>query len=300
MDLRYIESTLPAGFRFCPSDEELLCYYLQKKVTNERASQGTMVEVDLHTHEPWELPEAAKLNKNEWYFFSFRDRKYATGWRSNRATKSGYWKATGRDRTVCDPKRRESVGMRKTLVFYEGRAPNGKKTNWIMHEFRLEGLHTPPKEDWVLCRVFHKKKGDPVKYKSENEQEMINPGNSSCFSSVYMDLDLSPPHHHHDQQMPDSRACHGHATTSAFPALLPQQQEEGIKPSTLLDLAWLHYDFLESKGSGEDGGLLFDMGLDEEHDREQLVEAAGLMDDNFGASSGVVVQGGNYCDAQAF
>ncbi|XP_074584772.1 NAC domain-containing protein 21/22-like [Curcuma longa] len=291
MDLRYIESTLPAGFRFCPSDEELLCYYLQKKVTtNDRASQGTMVEVDLHTHEPWELPEAAKLNKNEWYFFSFRDRKYATGWRSNRATKSGYWKATGRDRTVCDPKSREVVGMRKTLVFYEGRAPNGRKTNWVMHEFRLEALHTPPKEGWVLCRVFNKNKGGPVKYTSENEQE--NTGNSSCFSSVYMDLDLSPPRH--DQQMPDSRACHGHVTTSAFP-LLPQQ--EGTKSSTLLDLAWLHFDFLESKGSGEDGGLLFDMGLDEgEHDHELL---GGGMDGNFGASSGVVVPGGN-SNAQAF
>ncbi|XP_054792753.1 NAC domain-containing protein 21/22-like [Prosopis cineraria] len=48
--------------------------------------------------------------------------------------------------------------MRKTLVFYRNRAPNGIKTGWIMHEFRLETPHMPPKEDWVLCRVFHKSK----------------------------------------------------------------------------------------------------------------------------------------------
>ncbi|KAF9616647.1 hypothetical protein IFM89_030881 [Coptis chinensis] len=29
-----------------------------------------------------------------------------------------------------------------------------------MHEFRLENLHMPPKEEWVLCRVFHKGKED--------------------------------------------------------------------------------------------------------------------------------------------
>jgi hypothetical protein len=94
--------------------------------------------------------EVAKLNASEWYFFSFRDRKYATGFRTNRATTSGYWKATGKDRTVVDPMTREVVGMRKTLVFYRNRAPNGIKTGWIMHEFRLETPHMPPKVSFTL------------------------------------------------------------------------------------------------------------------------------------------------------
>ena len=44
-----------------------------------------------------------------------------------------------------DPTRKEIVGMRKTLVFYKNRAPNGIKTGWIMHEFRIETPHMPPK-----------------------------------------------------------------------------------------------------------------------------------------------------------
>ncbi|KAJ8535689.1 hypothetical protein K7X08_023409 [Anisodus acutangulus] len=156
MGLRDIGSTLPPGFRFCPSDEELVCHYLYKKIANQEVIRGTLEEVDLHTCEPWQLPQVAKLNSSEWYFFSFRDRKYATGFRTNRATISGYWKATGKDRTVNDIQTGALIGMRKTLVFYKNRAPIGIKTGWIMHEFRLENPHIPPKEDWVLCRVFHK------------------------------------------------------------------------------------------------------------------------------------------------
>ncbi|KAK9137884.1 hypothetical protein Sjap_008478 [Stephania japonica] len=143
MGLRDIEAALPPGFRFAPSDEELVCHYLYDKITNNRASNDTMVEVNLHICEPWQLPEMAKLGANEWYFFTFRDRKYSTGFRSNRSTSSGYWKATGKDRAVVDPTSNAVVGMRKTLVFYNGRAPNGIKSGWVMHEFRLENGQMP-------------------------------------------------------------------------------------------------------------------------------------------------------------
>lgn len=159
------EQGLPPGFRFHPTDEELITFYLASKVFNGSFCGVEIAEVDLNRCEPWELPDVAKMGEREWYFFSLRDRKYPTGLRTNRATGAGYWKATGKDREVYSSSasgRGASsllLGMKKTLVFYKGRAPRGEKTKWVMHEYRLDGdfsyRHTC-KEEWVICRIFHK------------------------------------------------------------------------------------------------------------------------------------------------
>lgn len=79
------------------------------------------------------------MGEEEWYFYSVRDRKYPTGVRANRATRAGYWKATGKDREVINSSNGRLVGFKKTLVFYLGRAPKGQKTNWSMHGHLREG-----------------------------------------------------------------------------------------------------------------------------------------------------------------
>ncbi|KAF7095305.1 hypothetical protein CFC21_097506 [Triticum aestivum] len=155
------EHGLPPGFRFHPTDEELVTFYLAAKVFNGACCGGVdIAEVDLNRCEPWDLPEAARMGEREWYFFSLRDRKYPTGLRTNRATGAGYWKATGKDREVLNAATGSLLGMKKTLVFYRGRAPRGEKTKWVLHEYRLDGdfgaARRSCKEEWVVCRIFHK------------------------------------------------------------------------------------------------------------------------------------------------
>ncbi|XP_009411204.2 NAC domain-containing protein 30-like isoform X2 [Musa acuminata AAA Group] len=157
-------SCVPPGFRFHPTEAELVGYYLARKVACQKIDPDVIRDVDLYRMEPWDLQDRCKYGheeQTEWYFFSFKDRKYPSGTRTNRATAAGFWKATGRDKPVLSSSR--IIGMRKTLVFYEGRAPNGRKTDWIMHEYRLQtSQHGPPQEEgWVVCRAFQKPSPSP-------------------------------------------------------------------------------------------------------------------------------------------
>ncbi|XP_059631508.1 NAC domain-containing protein 17-like isoform X1 [Cornus florida] len=128
----------PPGFRFHPTDEELVLYYLKRKICRLRLKLDIIAETDVYKCDPEELPEQSKLKTGDrqWFFFSPRDRKYPNGARSNRATRHGYWKTTGKDRAVrCNSR---SVGVKKTLVFYKGRAPSGERTDWVMHEYTMD------------------------------------------------------------------------------------------------------------------------------------------------------------------
>ncbi|KAL0343229.1 UNVERIFIED_CONTAM: protein ATAF2 [Sesamum angustifolium] len=152
---------LPAGFRFHPTDEELVVHYLCRRCAGDQIAVPIIAELDLYKFDPWELPDMSLYGEKEWYFFSPRDRKYPNGSRPNRAAGTGYWKATGADKPVGKPK---TLGIKKALVFYAGKAPRGVKTNWIMHEYRLANVDRSAGkrnnlrlDDWVLCRIYNKK-----------------------------------------------------------------------------------------------------------------------------------------------
>ncbi|KAL3512557.1 hypothetical protein ACH5RR_025274 [Cinchona calisaya] len=161
---------LPPGFRFQPTDEEIVFQYLLRKTFSCPLPASIIPEINVCKHDPWDLPGDLEQDR---YFFSNKEAKYPNGNRTNRATDAGYWKATGVDKQIVSSKRKPLVGLRKTLVFYKGKPPHGSKTEWIMHEYRLiltgktsccSQQITKSSQNcsvqlgnWVLCHIFLKK-----------------------------------------------------------------------------------------------------------------------------------------------
>ncbi|KAJ4970424.1 hypothetical protein NE237_003523 [Protea cynaroides] len=159
---------LPLGFRFYPTEEELITFYLRNKLEGTRPDLDRVIPVfDIYEMDPWQLPqlsgELCRADPEQWFFFSPRQAREARGGRPNRITSAGYWKTTGSP-GYSYSSGNQIIGMKKTMVFYKGRAPSGKKTEWKMNEYRAilgasttSSATTPNpilRHEYSLCRVY--------------------------------------------------------------------------------------------------------------------------------------------------
>ncbi|PKA51173.1 NAC domain-containing protein 68 [Apostasia shenzhenica] len=195
------ELNLPPGFRFHPTDEELVVHYLCRKAAHQCLPAPIIAEVNLYKFNPWELPDKALFGQREWYFFTPRDRKYPNGTRPNRAAGKGYWKATGADKPVAPKGSSRALGIKKALVFYSGKAPKGVKTDWIIHEYRLPDSNRSAAnrkgslklDEWVLCRLYNKKNAWEKMQLNQKETTSLADTESDSFRTTESDVDDSAP-----------------------------------------------------------------------------------------------------------
>lgn len=83
IDKKMVGSSLPPGFRFHPTDEELVGYYLHRKNEGLEIELDIIPSTDLYKFDPWELPgmillENPRLNKNLIFSISLRFLKIQT------------------------------------------------------------------------------------------------------------------------------------------------------------------------------------------------------------------------------
>ncbi|XP_020107570.1 NAC domain-containing protein 104-like [Ananas comosus] len=186
---------LPPGFRFFPSDEELVVHFLYRKAAHLPCQPDIIPTIDLRCNDPWDLNGKALQGGNQWYFFTRRT--------PNRATPNGYWSPIDTDEPITSCER--VVGVKKTLIFYYGETPQGTKTYWIMHEYHLaeaglsntrsttsctnasrpvkkRGNQTTESNKWVLCRVYESNCGSQVSFCDDGSE-------LSCLDEVFLSLD---------------------------------------------------------------------------------------------------------------
>ncbi|PAN13293.1 hypothetical protein PAHAL_2G326500 [Panicum hallii] len=186
-------SQLPPGFRFHPTDEELVVQYLRRKVLARPLPAAVIPVVhDVARLDPWDLPGASE---GEGYFFSLR-RAPATGRR--RRAGSGYWKVTGKDKPVflqCGGRRQLLVGVKTALAFHRSEPSSSSRTGWVMHEYRLavpggvamaeqrkNANHARVVEpgEWVVCRVSLKNR--PRRSRPNRDGDSKTPGNRTSIA----------------------------------------------------------------------------------------------------------------------
>ncbi|KAJ8438974.1 hypothetical protein Cgig2_018885 [Carnegiea gigantea] len=233
---------IPTGYRFEPDDEQLLTYYLKPKLEHNQLPPNFMHEIDLYRPgcpdvNPQCLTAKYAGHEEKWYFFTPRDRKYPNGKRPNRASGTGYWKATAAIRDIHrSTGNKELLGHRSSLVFYQGNPP-GRKTNWLMQEFSV-GNHLirktatpavdrpnaswPPKrmklDEWVLCIIY-------INERSENKQKKSREVNFSMNESepvVQGDADHQGENHsggsenHHNRNYQDHESGSSNADNIGY------------------------------------------------------------------------------------
>ncbi|KAJ6425803.1 hypothetical protein OIU84_026392 [Salix udensis] len=156
--------TFPPGYRFWPKDEELVVYYLMKKIRNEPLPKNRIHEVNIYDYHPKTLAEKYKLfQEDAWYFFTTRLKKYPKGKIPDRGVPGGFWKPTGSPDPI--PAKHSNIKIeRRSLDFYEGKGNTGRRTEWKMYEYypktddnvsstNTEGMRL---NDCVLCKIYLK------------------------------------------------------------------------------------------------------------------------------------------------
>ncbi|XP_020246446.1 NAC domain-containing protein 104 [Asparagus officinalis] len=181
------DADLPPGFRFFPSDEELVVHFLRRKASHLPCQPNIIPTLDLHLFDPWDLNGNALQGGNQvWYFFS-RNAQH-------RATPSGCWSPVGISENITNGD--QHVGVKKTLVFFFGE----NKTNWVMHEYHLldainastsntrrssSKKRSNPRTEtnkWIICRVYDSSCGSQSSFQDGGRE-------LSCLDEVFLSFD---------------------------------------------------------------------------------------------------------------
>ncbi|CAL9247305.1 unnamed protein product [Arabidopsis halleri] len=221
---------LPPGFKFVPSDEQVIFCYLKPYLDGNKT---VLLDVPIHLVNLYESNpqllsvEFDKGNVKEWFIITERNkvdqglsqtkRVGNGGTKQKRGdTKGGYWHATvgAQEINVGD-----IVGYKTAFAYFVREQSADVKTDWLMLEYSLHHTCHNNDKDYTLCKIYltpqatkkKKKEVEEQNKKQKNGEGVIsvgersspepqrqppseNPFSSSSSSSSSLSADnLSPP-----------------------------------------------------------------------------------------------------------
>ncbi|KAK1575929.1 hypothetical protein Q3G72_009535 [Acer saccharum] len=220
------QQSIPPGYRFCPSDKQLIVCYLRKKVYNQTLPKiNDIYDVEINKYTPLQLfDNYRRAGEAAMYFFTSRDRKYLKGKRPNRAVVGGFWKATASKQAIED-KNNNLIGYKSALVYHRGTFKNSTKTDWLMQEYTLPD-NTPAYipstssstnmklNTFVLCKIYRK---------STKLFESMEPSMSSSATPLQAPPMLLLQANDHYEQMPPELPLQANDHHEQMPPELPLQ-----------------------------------------------------------------------------
>ncbi|KAK2974252.1 hypothetical protein RJ640_016738 [Escallonia rubra] len=166
-------NTIPTGFKFQPTEEELLQHYLSCKVRGKPLPcEWVVTDCDLYDEK--QLEEVFRAGRSRgggepMYFFTPLKKKGKDGTtRFDRTVgEMGCWHCQA-NRDILDGRRKSVIGAVRSFVFKRGESSSLEKSRerWNMNEYSLEGA-----PHYVICSVTKKKEKGGEKRKICHDHE---------------------------------------------------------------------------------------------------------------------------------
>ncbi|KAL9279386.1 putative transcription factor NAM family [Arabidopsis thaliana] len=165
---------LPIGYRFHPTEQELILHYLLPKAFASPLPSSIIPVFDLFFSHPLTFPGDQKEKQR--YFFCKKREVSSNEHRIKISSGDGYWKPIGKERPIiaCG----KTFGIRKTLAFYETNKSSSycNKTRWSMTEYCLAGFASAKVSgEWAVYNVYERKgsKGRKQRKSREGDDEEL-------------------------------------------------------------------------------------------------------------------------------
>ncbi|KAK9143009.1 hypothetical protein Syun_012409 [Stephania yunnanensis] len=243
--------TVPAGYRFSPTDQELLEQYLFNKIKNLTLTPNNIVIKDIYEcHPAHSINKYSKYEEREWYFFSTRDQKYLNGIRPNRAagetSEAGDKKSGLADYVLCKiyqnktkpSKDFESLKKRATSEGHEISSNNGDVGDQEIvvasaspHIQQNGRIRTSSVHDGAINNVeASSTPSTSFIAQSGNQDGMVNNSNGIYGNNTTGSFLLAVAHYHPPHQCPSSIAFYNntastnhnpHGQDDVYPNFLP-------------------------------------------------------------------------------